>query len=173
VRKVLLLNASEEILKVISWHKAVKLVLDGKARKPYGHDDEYEIKTVSGIFRLPTALVLVQYVHIPYKNVAVNKDNVLRRDNYTCGYCNKKLSSSTGTVDHLVPQSRGGKNTWLNVVAACKDCNNNKDNMSVKEFEKKHNKKLNIEPHIPSRDFMVLTGVDVKTHETWTRWVEI
>ena len=127
--KVLLLNASEEILKIINWQHAVKLMLTGKAQKPHGHKDEYEISTVSGVFRLPTALVLARYVHIPYKNVAVNKDNVLRRDEHTCGYCNKKLSSTTGTVDHIMPQSKGGKNNWLNVVAACKDCNNKKDSL--------------------------------------------
>lgn len=173
MKKVLLLNASEEILKVIRWQHAVKLMLTGKARKPYGHNDEYEIKTMSGVFRLPTALVLVRYVHIPYRNVAVNKDNVLKRDNYTCGYCNKSLSSSTGTIDHVIPQCRGGKHEWTNVVAACKECNCKKDNLSLKEFEKKFNKKLRIDPHVPSRDFMILTGIDTSTHETWTRWVEI
>ena len=173
MNKVLLLNASEEILKIITWKHAVKLMLTGKAKKPYGHDDEYEIKTVSGVFRLPTALVLVQYVHIPYKNVAVTKDNVLKRDKFICGYCGKKLSSTTGTVDHITPTSRGGKHEWVNVVAACKPCNNKKDSMTLKEAEKKFGMKLKIQPHVPSRDFMVLTGIDTNTHETWTRWVEI
>lgn len=173
MRKVLLLNASEEVLKVINWQKAVKLMLDGKAKKPYGHNDEYEIKTVSGVLRLPTALVLVRYVHIPYKNVAVNKDNVLRRDDYTCGYCDKKLSGTTGTIDHITPQSKGGKHDWLNVVAACKICNNKKDNLSLQQAESKFGMKLRIKPHVPSRDFMILTSVNIDTHETWTRWVEI
>ena len=168
MRKVLLLNASEEILKVINWQHATKLMLSGKARKPYGHDDEYEIKTISGVFRLPTALVLVQYVHIPYKNAAVNKQNVLRRDDYTCGYCSKKLSNSTGTVDHVVPVSRGGKNTWLNVVASCRDCNCKKDNMSLNEFQKKYGVKLRIKPCVPSRDLIIFT--EIGSDKTWARW---
>jgi len=173
VRKVLLLNASEEVLRVITWRHAVKLMLSGKARKPYGHDDEYEIKTMSGVFRLPTALVLVQYVRIPYRSFAVNKENVLRRDNYTCGYCSKSLTNKTGTIDHIVPQSRGGKHKWTNVVSACKKCNNKKDNLTLKEVEKKHNLKLKIKPHAPSGDFMILTTVDFETHKTWTRWIEL
>jgi len=172
-RKVLLLNASEEILKVINWQHATKLMLAGKARKPHGHSDEYEIKTMSGVFRLPTALVLVRYVHIPYKNAAVNKVNVIKRENYICGYCSRKLTNSTGTVDHVVPQSRGGKNKWTNVVASCKSCNNKKDSLSVSEFEKKYNKKLKIKPHVPSRDFLILVCIDSMTDETWTRWVEV
>ena len=171
--KVLLLNASEEVLNIITWRHAVKLMLTGKAHKPYGYSDEYEIQTVSGVFRLPKALVLVQYVHIPYKNVAVNKKNVLKRDNYTCGYCSKKLSDTTGTVDHVTPTCRGGKHEWLNVVAACKDCNGKKDNLTLKEAGKKYGMKLRISPYIPSRDFMILTGINTETHETWTRWVEV
>ncbi|MBD3406175.1 MAG: HNH endonuclease [Candidatus Lokiarchaeota archaeon] len=171
--KVLLLNASEEVLKVIAWQRAVKLLMAGKARKPYGHDEEYEIKTSSGVFYLPTAIVLVQYIHVPYRNVAVNKSNVLARDNYACAYCGKRLSNSTGTVDHVTPQSRGGKHEWTNVVASCRPCNNKKDSLTLVEVGKKYGIHLKVKPHVPSRNIMVLTGIDVKTHETWTKWIEI
>lgn len=173
VKKVLLLNASEEVLKVIQWQHAVKLLMTGKARKPFGYNDEYEIRTTSGVFRLPTAIVLMQYVHVPYKNAAVNRENVLRRDEYLCGFCNRKLTSTTGTIEHLQPQSRGGKHEWMNVIAACKDCNNKKDSLTLKEAEKKLGMKLLRKPFIPSRDFIVLTGLDIKTHETWSRWIPI
>ena len=49
---------------------------------------------------------------------------MLRRDLHTCAYC----SGPADTVDHLLPQSRGGLNTWLNTVAACTRCNNLKAN---------------------------------------------
>ena len=173
MKKVLLLNASEEVLKVINWQHAVKLMATGKAHKPFGHDDEYEIKTVSGVFRLPTALVLVKYVRIPYRGVAVNKENVLRRDKYQCGFCGKKLSNTTGTVDHIVPQSKGGKHAWTNVVAACKGCNNKKDNLTMKEAEQRYGMKLRVEPFVPSRDIIFMVGIDLETHETWSRWVEV
>lgn len=173
MKKVLLLNASEEVLKVIGMRKAVKLMSAGKARKPFGHDEEYEIKTASGVFRLPTALVLVKYVRIPYRGVAVNKDNVLRRDNYQCGFCDKKLNNTTGTIDHVMPQCRGGKHTWTNVVAACKPCNNKKDSLTLKEVEKKYGMKLRTKPFVPSRDIVFVVGIDLDTHETWSRWVEV
>lgn len=171
--RVLLLNASEEVLKVIQWQHAVKLLITGKARRPYGHDDEYQIRTSSGVFKLPTALVLVRYVHVPYRNAAVNKQNVLMRDDYTCGYCSKKLINATGTIDHILPQSRGGKTEWMNVIASCKDCNNKKDSLTLKEAGKKYGMKLLKKPFIPSRDFIVLTRVDTETHETWSRWVAV
>ena len=69
--QVLLLNSSEEVLNVIPWHRAVRLLQKGKANVPYGHEDYYRIATGSGYFELPTALVLVKYVHIPYKNASI------------------------------------------------------------------------------------------------------
>ena len=57
-RQVLLLNASEEILNVINWKRAIRLMLSGKALKPTLYTDKYEIKTTSGILGLPKAIML-------------------------------------------------------------------------------------------------------------------
>jgi 5-methylcytosine-specific restriction endonuclease McrA len=165
--KVLLLNRDERILSLIEWQRAVCLYVTGKAIKPYGHEDYYDIKTVSSVFKLPTALVLVTYAHVPYRKVAVNKENVLRRDGYECQYCGKKLTNATGTIDHVVPQSRGGKHLWANVVAACVVCNNSKDNRTPDEA----GMKLRCRPFIPTSDVLIMTAIDLKGRKTWTRWV--
>jgi len=167
--KVLLLNHSEEILDVISWQRAVTLLFSGKARKPHGYDDEYEIKTVSGVFRLPSAIVLVSYVRIPYKKAAVNKENVLKRDKFTCQYCGKHLTMSSGTIDHVHPTSRGGRHEWKNVVAACAKCNNKKANQRPEEA----GMVLLSHPSVPTRNLIVLTGINPHTLGTWTRWVDL
>ena len=134
-----------------------------------------------GFFILPTAIVLVEYANIPYKRAAVNKRNVLKRDKYKCGYCGKHLTESIGSVDHIVPQSRWhifkaegkvkGKhpNNWKNVVASCKKCNCKKDNRTPAEA----GMKLLITPFVPSKDFLILRGVDLSTMETWDRWITI
>lgn len=171
MRKVLLLNASEEILKVITWQHAVKLLISGKAQKPHGYEHEYEIKTVSGVFKLPAAIVLMQYVRIPYKAMAVNKENVLRRDDFTCQYCSRQLSMTSATIDHVLPQSRGGSHIWTNVVASCRECNNKKDNFTIKEAHKKYGMKLKSKPFVPSRNFILMTMIE--NNQSWSRWVEI
>jgi len=51
---------------------------------------------------------------------------LFRRDGNICMYCGRSFSRSELTRDHVVPQARGGKNTWMNCVAACKACNNYK-----------------------------------------------
>lgn len=178
--RVLLLNKNESILNVIDWQTAVCLYYTKKAIAPYGYDDYYEIRTVKGIFKLPTALVTVEYIHLPYREAQLTKSNVLKRDKYLCAYCNKQLTTSSGSIDHIVPKSRwvefvrNGKakgtsyNNWKNVVAACKPCNCAKDNMTPEEA----GLKLRHKPFVPSRDFLVFRGIDMKTRETWERWIK-
>ncbi len=167
--KVLLLNASEEVLDLISWKRAVTLLFSGKARKPSGFEDEYEIKTVNGVFRLPTAIVLVSYVRIPYKRAAVTKENVLKRDNGVCQYCGKTLTISTVTIDHVFPTSKGGKHDWKNVVASCAKCNSKKADKTLEQS----GMTLLSTPFVPVRNMIVLQGINLHNSKTWTRWVEV
>ena len=167
MRKVLLLNSSEEVISVINWQKAAVLYLTGKAKKPHNFDDFHEVQTSSGIFKLPTALVLITYVRIPFKNIPVTRENVLRRDGYQCQYCGRKMSRIEGTIDHVHPTSRGGKHMWSNVVAACRKCNNTKDNKTLEEA----GLKLLCRPFVPTNDLLIMTAYDMHTNRSWTRWV--
>lgn len=171
-RKVLLLNAYESgIWGIITWKKALALILKGKAERPVNHHHDYDIRTSNGVFKLPTALVLVEYIHVPYKSMVCNKLNVLKRDKYMCQYCGRKLTNSTGTVDHVLPESRGGKMVWKNVVASCKKCNNKKDNLTLREARTRFDMDLRRKPFVPKRDVMVMIGLDKHLRENWTRWV--
>lgn len=55
------------------------------------------------------------------------------RDRFTCAYCGDKCKDSILTIDHIMPQSRGGKNTWMNTVTSCKDCNHTKADRTPEE----------------------------------------
>jgi len=166
MNKVLLLNLSEEVLGVITWMDAVKKMVRGVARKPYGHTEEYEIPTSSGVFKLPTAIVLIEYVNIPYKKAPLTAENLLKRDSGECQYCGKGLSRSSLTMDHIVPVSRGGKKIWKNIVASCKSCNNKKDNKTLSEA----NMKLRKKPKVPTRTVLLMTISEVKSKKSWSRW---
>jgi 5-methylcytosine-specific restriction endonuclease McrA len=63
----------------------------------------------------------------------VTRRGVLNRDGYSCQYCGRSLSSAELTLDHVLPRCRGGKNTWENVVAACKPCNHRKGDRTPTE----------------------------------------
>lgn len=45
------------------------------------------------------------------------------RDRNLCAYCGTHFENKDLTIDHVLPKSKGGKNTWTNCVAACKPCN--------------------------------------------------
>jgi len=58
---------------------------------------------------------------------------LFRRDDHRCLYCGEQYSRSELTRDHVLPMSRGGRDRWENVVAACKRCNWQKDNQTPEE----------------------------------------
>ena len=66
---------------------------------------------------------------------ALTNARLFRRDGHMCMYCGDFLYDCELTRDHVVPVSRGGTDTWENVVTACRDCNRRKADMSLEEIE--------------------------------------
>ena len=56
----------------------------------------------------------------------LNNTTLFKRDANVCMYCGLRFSKSDLTRDHITPISRGGRDIWTNVVAACRRCNNHK-----------------------------------------------
>lgn len=83
------------------------------------------LRSINSTFPFPSVIRLGQYKRIPYKNIILSRKNILRRDGHRCQYCG--TSTPPITVDHIIPKSRGGADTWENLVAACIRCNNVKD----------------------------------------------
>ena len=71
--------------------------------------------------------------HNHRKKPALNNRILFRRDQNLCMYCGKEFGDKELSCDHIVPTSRGGDNTWVNVVAACKRCNHFKMNRTPEE----------------------------------------
>jgi len=57
---------------------------------------------------------------------ALTRQGIFRRDRYVCAYCAERYPEKLLEVEHILPVSRGGKDTWMNLVAACKACNDRK-----------------------------------------------
>lgn len=126
--KVLVLNASYEPLNITSWRRAVVLLIKGKAES-LEHADSYIYEN----FPLPSVIRLRQYIRVPYVEIALTRKNLLHRDGHTCQYCQK--SGEEMTLDHVIPRSRGGQDTWENMVVACMRCNVRKGNRTPKEAD--------------------------------------
>ncbi|MFM2429050.1 MAG: hypothetical protein RLZZ511_263 [Cyanobacteriota bacterium] len=124
--KVLVLNASYEPLNITSWRRAVVLMLKGKAEQL----EQAERYIYEG-FPMPSVIRLRHYVRVPYVEIALTRKNLLNRDAHTCQYCSR--SGDDMTLDHVIPRSRGGQDTWENIVVACVRCNVHKGNRTPKE----------------------------------------
>jgi hypothetical protein len=136
---VSLYNMSYQKIIDIDWKRAVILVLNGKVL-PFSDEEYLEIQTTSGIFKLPQHIILKKYVHIPFKELAPSRKNIFKRDNNICQYCSKELDTSTATIDHILPRSKGGIHEWTNVVACCLRCNRKKGDRTPQEANMKLSK---------------------------------
>lgn len=67
------------------------------------------------------------------RDVNYSRINVYTRDDWTCQYCYKKKNARELNLDHVVPQCKGGKTNWKNIVTSCKKCNDKKADLSLEE----------------------------------------
>lgn len=119
---VLLLNTTYEPMYVVSLRRAVTLVLQNKA-----HLVECLERSVrSPSLTLPEPSVIRLHGRAPVarqRALPLSRTAILARDAYTCQYCGLALPAGRLTIDHVLPQSRGGGWSWTNLVAACPVCN--------------------------------------------------
>ena len=159
----MVLNASYQPIKVISWQKAIVLWFQEKV--DVLEFQEVEVRSPSRGFKLPSVLRLKSYSkHLFNRQVKFNRQNIFVRDHFTCQYCAKKLSEKKLTVDHVVPLSKGGTHEWSNVVAACGTCNNKKGNKSLEQA----NLKLKKKPDAPG--WIVSTQWELNTNRVPDEW---
>ena len=151
---ILVLNADYTPLTLADFKRAYRLVYKNKA----------EILVSKGkinaglILDKPSVIRLVKYVYFPYKKVSLSKYNIYRRDEYRCLYCGSKNSL---TLDHVIPKSRGGPNTWNNLATCCIKCNALKGDRTPEEA----GMNLNHKPFTPNHLFFIKKMN--KMHEEW------
>jgi 5-methylcytosine-specific restriction endonuclease McrA len=125
---ILVLNSDYSPINICDSRRAIVLLLKRKAH-----------------FITEKVIRLLNYIRIPYRKLTENRPTrnlVYKRDNYMCSYCGAKENL---TIDHIIPSSRGGKDTWDNLVSCCNRCNTLKGNRTPEEA----NMKLNIIPKVP------------------------
>lgn len=133
----LALNASYEPLTLVPLTRAVRLVMDRKA-EILEVDGQRAFRSEKAVIPVPLVIRLVRFVHVPRRfRRQVTNTFLFARDNYSCQYCGRHRSELRGrqflTRDHILPLSRGGENTWDNVVTSCSPCNNRKGNRLPEE----------------------------------------
>lgn len=125
---VLQLSNALEPMSIITARRALTLVTKGVAVVVV----PTSIRVYPGVY-LPSVIRLREYRKIPYRMQQVSKKNILLRDGNRCMYCGKKGTGADLQLEHILPRSRGGKNTWENLVAACDRCNSRKGDKTPEE----------------------------------------
>jgi len=128
MEQVLVLNSDYTPLNVTSLNRGFKLVFMGKAEVLRKGKDP--IVTSIGDFVRPLIIRLLSYVRYHVKPAKLSRKRIYKRDGYACVYCG---SEKHLTLDHVLPRSRGGRNTWDNLVTCCSSCNHHKGNKTPDE----------------------------------------
>jgi 5-methylcytosine-specific restriction endonuclease McrA len=84
------------------------------------------VRTARGAIRVPTVIVAVNFARVPKKRPKLCAKSIRERDGNRCQYTGKLLRPDEGSLDHVLPRSRGGADTWENLVWSCKDVNSRK-----------------------------------------------
>jgi len=127
----LLLNSTFEPLKVVTWKKAIIMVMLEKVEVL----EEYEriIRGVTLALRLPAVIRLNHFVKRRTPIVKFSRQNLYVRDKGKCQYCGALFEPKELTYDHVIPRSKGGQTEWTNVVTCCTACNLKKGGRTPEE----------------------------------------
>lgn len=86
---------------------------------------------------------------------ALSNPKLFARDRNICAYCGRRFHFDELTREHIVPVSRGGTDTWMNCITACRPCNGHKGNRLPGELHLS----LMYLPYVPSlHEDMILRG---------------
>ena len=86
-------------------------------------DEDDVLPIVGGALRVPRVVHLHRYERTPRPSVRLTRRNLMLRDGHQCQYCSKRPTLRELNIDHILPRSRGGLDTWENLVTACRICN--------------------------------------------------
>lgn len=106
-----------EALRPVKWDEWITLPV---------RDGDNQVRTARGSIRVPTVIVAVNFARVPKKRPKLCARAIRERDGNRCQYTGRSLRPDEGSLDHVVPRSRGGADTWENLVWSAKDVNQRK-----------------------------------------------
>jgi len=132
--RVLLLNQTYEPLGTVSVARAIVMTFkDSVFVEEY--DGDRVLRSAHDEFPVPSVIRRRSYINIRRRREQSGSKRlrIYMRDKFRCQYCGEKKNVDELTLDHILPRSRGGDNSPVNVVTACVACNNRKGNRTPDE----------------------------------------
>ncbi len=109
----------ENHIRPVTWDEWIMLPI---------RDGDNAVQTVRGAIRVPTVIVALNFAKVPKKRPKLCAKAIRERDRNRCQYTGTLLRPDEGSLDHVLPRSRGGKDEWRNLVWADKTVNAKKGN---------------------------------------------
>lgn len=164
-KKCLELNSGYMPSKIIDSDRAFILYLKGNAEIVHEHDEFFNLVKPEHKIKRPSVIRVKKYfTDNKFVNVKYSRENVFKRDGYTCVYCNKRDRNDC-TVDHVLPRSKGGEDSFENCVTSCTRCNREKDDLTIKEWGREHpNPKR---PHY----LMLISNIEENIPDDWKKYL--
>lgn len=156
---MLLLNKSYEPITICTLKKALTLYFLQKAEIVSANENLF-IHSASSAIPIPTVIRLNYYIRRPFHEVQLTRKNILRRDKHICAYCGR--GDLPLTIDHIVPKSMGGDDSWVNLITACLPCNNKKGNRTPQSA----GMKLLYQPYKPTYVRFLINSLN-RVNEDW------
>jgi len=132
--RVLLLNQTYEPLGTVSVARAVIMTFKNTVFVEEWDGDRV-LRSAHDEFPVPSVIRRREYINIRRRREqsGMKRSRIYMRDKFRCQYCGEKKGLAELTLDHILPRSRGGDNSPLNIVTACIRCNNRKSNRTPEE----------------------------------------
>lgn len=110
-------DAGAKALRPVTWDEWITLPV---------RNGDYAVRTARGAIRVPTVIVAVNFAKVPRKRPKLCAKTIRERDGNRCQYTGQLLKPEDGSLDHVLPRSRGGADTWENLVWSAKEVNRRK-----------------------------------------------
>jgi 5-methylcytosine-specific restriction endonuclease McrA len=133
--------------------------------EPEQHD---WVRTVRFHIAVPRIIRVLTFSRVPKQQVKLNRRNIYARDHNKCQYCGKRFSTSELSLDHVIPRSQGGDNSWHNVVCCCVKCNVRKGGRTPQQA----GLKLVKDPVRPRRSPVINISLSKSKYSSWQQFLD-
>ncbi len=142
---------------LITWAQLSELQ---RTFEPDNHD---WVRTVRFDIAVPRIIRLIGYDKLPQQRVKLNRRNLFARDHNQCQYCGHRFPTSELSIDHVIPRTQDGPDTWQNLVCACVRCNSRKGGRTPAQA----NMHLIRQPIEPKRNPLISIKLDNEKYASW------
>lgn len=126
------------------------------------------VRTVRLHIAVPKIIRLLGYDRLPQQRIKLNRRNIFARDRNQCQYCGHSFPTSELSLDHVIPRSKGGDETWTNLVCSCTRCNARKGGRTPRQARMK----LIAQPRQPKRNPMITLRLGQARYSCWQSFLD-